>query len=195
MLKKIFFAALLLASSTLYAQDVTFGLRLGPSFTTLGGEEGGVGAKFRVGFHVGGYASFAMSESLSFEPGLQYSNKGAKGSDGGISSVIRNGYLDLPLLLKIKSGKKFYLLAGAQPSFLISPAVVLEQNGNKVVVNGNDVSELWKGFDLAGVVGLGIELGGGMHLQTTYEHGVTNVSEISDSAYNRGIKLTIGKSF
>jgi len=193
--KALFFVLVFLVCSPLYAQDVTFGLRGGPNFATLGGEEGSIGAKFRVGFHIGGYASFAISESLSFEPGLQYSNKGAKGSEGGISSVIRNGYLDLPLLLKIKSGEKFYLLGGVQPSFLISPAIVLEENGNKVVVNGSDVSELWKGFDFAGVIGLGVEVGAGMHIQTTYEHGFSNISEISESVYNRGFKLTVGKSF
>ena len=195
MLKNFLFAVLLLTSSSLFAQNVTFGLRAGPSFTTLGGEDGGDGAKFRVGFHVGGYASFALSETLSFEPGLQYANKGAKGSDGGISSVIRNGYLDIPLLLKIKAAEKFYILAGAQPAFLISPAIIVEENGNKITVNGSDVSGLWKGFDFAGVLGLGVELVAGMHLQTTYEHGFVNISEISDSAYNRGFKLTLGKSF
>ncbi len=193
--KSIFFLLAFFLTLPLFAQDVTFGLRGGPSFTTLGGEDGSVGAKFRVGFHIGGYASFAISESLSFESGLQYANKGANGSDGGVSAVVRNGYLDLPLLLNYRFGERFYGLAGVQPSFLVSPAIVLEENGNKVTVNGKDVADLYKGFDFAGVIGFGVELNAGLHVQTTYEHGVSNISEIADTAYNRGFKLTVGKSF
>jgi hypothetical protein len=196
-MKRILFTALLLlATSSLFAQDAKFGIRLGPSFTTLGGEDGGSDdPKFRIGFHLGVYTSLTISESLSFDAGLQYANKGAKGFDGPSTSIVRNGYLDIPLLLKINSGKKFYLLAGPQPSFMISSAVVLENNGNKLTVNGSEIGDLWKGFDLAGVIGLGIELGPGFHLQTTYEHGFTNISEISEAVYNRGFKLTMGKSF
>jgi hypothetical protein len=191
----LFIALLLLATSSMYAQDAKFGIRLGPSFTTLGGEDGGGDTKFKVGFHLGVYTFLPISESLSFETGLQYANKGAKGFDGPSTSIVRNGYLDVPLLLKFNGGKKFYLLAGAQPSFMISSAVVLENNGNKVTINGSEIGDLWKGFDLAGVIGVGIELGAGFHLQTTYEHGFTNISELSESVYNRGSKLTMGKSF
>ncbi len=109
--------------------------------------------------------------------------------------MIRNGYLDLPLLLKYRFGEMFYGLAGAQPALLISSAVVIEENGNKATVKGNDLGDLYKSFDFAGVVGFGVDLDAGFHVQTTYEHGFSNISEIADEAYNRGFKLTIGKSF
>ncbi len=196
-MKKIFlFTLMLLAASSLYAQNVQFGLRAGPSFTTLGGEDAkNDDLKIRIGFHAGGYASFTLSESLSFDAELQYANKGAKATDGSSSSVLRNGYLDLPLLLKIHTGDMFYLLAGAQPSLMISSAVILDNNGNKVTVNGSEVRELWKDADLAGVIGIGVDLGAGINVQTTYEHGFINISEISGEIYNRGLKLSIGKTF
>jgi hypothetical protein len=198
--KKIFLILMLLASSSLYAQNITFGVKVGPNFTTLGGEgSSGDETKFRIGYHVGGYASFTISESLSFESGIQFASKGAKAIEEPYSSlsssVVRNNYIDLPLLLKFRSGKTFYLLAGAQPSFMISSAVVLGDGKNKVAINGSDIRDLWKGFDFAGVIGLGVEVGAGMYIQTTYEHGFANVSEISESVYNRGFKLTVGKSF
>jgi hypothetical protein len=193
--KSVFFLLAFFSTLPLFAQDVTFGLRGGPSFTTLGGEGSNTEDKFRVGFHVGGYAAFAVSESVGFEAGLQYANKGAKASIAGASTVVRNGYLDLPLLLNYSFGEKFYALAGAQPSFLVSPTLVVEANGDKITVSGDDLGDLYRGFDFAGVIGFGVELSAGMHIQTTYEHGFSNITELPDATYNRGFKLTIGKSF
>ncbi|WP_111672738.1 porin family protein [Algoriphagus litoralis] len=196
MIRNLFIAIFLLASASINAQDVSFGLRGGPSLTTLGGDQGGgEDTKFRLGFHFGGFVSIPVSETLDFDLGLQFANKGAKNSTGNSSSVFRNGYLDLPLLFNIKTGENFYLLAGAQPSFLISSAAVLGDGENKVTVNGSEIRDLWKGVDFAGVLGLGLKLSDKMHIQTTYEHGFANISEISDQVYNRGIKLTLGKTF
>jgi hypothetical protein len=199
MLKNLFLATLLLASSTLQAQDVIFGLRAGPSFSMLGGDGAGLGSKLRIGFHMGGYASFLISESLSFQPGLQFASKGAKPQMPIHSSlypaVRRHSYLDLPLLLKFQSGESLYLLGGAQPSLLISSALVSGAGKNKTVFRVNDVSEFSKGFDFAGVIGLGMDIGSGMHIQATYEHGFTNISKSIFSAFNRSFKLTFGKSF
>ncbi len=196
-MKKIYlFTLMLLVASSLYAQNVQFGLRAGPNFTSLGGEDAkNDDLKIRIGFHAGGYASFTLSESLGFDVGLQYASKGAKATNGSSSSVVRNGYLDLPLLLKIHTGNTFYLLAGAQPSVMISSAVILDNNGNKVTVNGSEIRELWKDADLAGVIGIGVKVGAGINVQTTYEHGFINISEISEEIYNRGLKLSIGKTF
>lgn len=189
----VFIAFLL--SFSLQAQDITFGLRGGPSFTTFGGEEGGDGSEFKVGFHLGGYLNLPLSETLQFEPGIQFATKGSKGTDAGTTTSIRNGYLDIPLLLKYQSAGNFFILAGAQPSFLMSSALIVGNGDNKVTVDGNDTRELWKGTDFAAVVGFGFNLGSQMNIQTTYGHGLSNVSEFSDSVYNRIFKLSIGKNF
>ncbi|MHA7131130.1 porin family protein [Algoriphagus namhaensis] len=196
-MKKIFLIALVsLISASLYAQNVNFGIRGGASFTTLGGEVGELAdSKFRVGFHAGAAATFGISENLDFEAGLQYANKGAKGFDGSSNTVIRKGYLDLPLLLKVTTSDKLFLLFGAQPSFLISSSLRLGDGQNQVIINGQDLEDLWEGFDAAVVIGLGTNLSSDLTLQATYEHGFVNISELSDDIYNRGIKLTLGKNF
>ncbi|GMQ28206.1 porin family protein [Algoriphagus confluentis] len=190
----VFFFALFL-SGTIHAQDLKFGLRGGPSFTTLGGEEGGDDSKFRVGFHLGGFVSLPLSDGIWFEPGIQYANKGAKSTEVGTATTVRNGYLDLPLLFKFQGGEKFYFLAGAQPSFLMSSAIILGDGDNKITIDGSDTRDLWKSSDFAAVVGFGLNLGTQMHLQTTYEHGFANISEISDDVFNRGFKLSVGRTF
>lgn len=201
MTKTIFLAIMLFSALSLQAQDVKFGMRGGPNFTVFGGEGQGYGTKMRIGLHVGGFVSFPISESLSFEPGIQFATKGAKTVTDVISlpplpSVERNSYIDLPLLFNLRTGGKFYFLAGAQPSIRISSAFVYKDGSEYITINrGKFFGDQWKEFDLAGVIGLGIELGQGLHLQTTYEHGFTNVSEIYDSVYNRGFKLTLGKTF
>lgn len=199
-MNKIVFSLLVLLMTTpLVAQDFAFGLRGGPSYTTLGGEGAYIDPKFRFGYHLGGYVSVVISESLYFESGLHFANKGARPKDtfpsGLYPTVRRFGFLDLPLLLKFRSGNSFYLLAGAQPSLMISSSLASGKGKNKFIDRGRQISALWKAYDLAAVIGLGVDLGAAMHLQTTYEHGFIDISEVLNSAFNRGFKLTIGKTF
>ncbi|WP_194774178.1 porin family protein [Pararhodonellum marinum] len=200
-MKKCFVLALLgmfMSSAGLFAQESTFGVRVGPSFTTLGGEEGGDGSKFRIGYHFGVYGNFAVSESFSFEPGLQFASKGASADEGlgpGVTASIRNGYLDIPLLLKFQVAEQFFLFFGPQPSFLLASAFEIKDGNNNITISGSEAKNLWKDFDFAGVVGFGSNFGDGFNIQLSYEHGFANISDISDSFYNRGFKLSLGKSF
>jgi hypothetical protein len=180
----------------LTAQDSNFGFRAGPSFTTLGGDDSD-SFNFTVGYHFGVYLNFPIQDKLSFEPGLQWATKGAGSDFIGLSgdARLRNSYLDLPLLLKFNAGETAYLFIGAQPSILVNATVIVRENGNKVTVDGKDVRDLYEGFDFAGIIGFGFNLGQGMNLQVNYDHGFANISAAGGSSYNRGIKFSLGKTF
>lgn len=175
-----------------YAQE-SFGIRLGPSFTTLGGEYGGDGSKFRLGLHGGVYYNVFFNRNVSFELGLQYATKGANSDEDG-SLTLRNDYLDIPLLLRYHIGNA-YLIGGIQPSVMLSSYIIINDNGNKVTLDGRDVKELWQTLDLPIVIGVGTLLPREFNIQLTYEHGFVNISEVSSQVFNRGLKLSLGKNF
>ena len=176
-----------------FAQQTEFGIRLGPSLTTFGGGDFNF-YEFRFGFHAGAFVGLELSDKLVFEPGIQFARKGAKNSEFGTTIGVRNDYLDFPLLLKLRTGETFYVFVGPQPSFLLSSALVLEEAGNKVTIDGSEIKDLWNGFDFAAVLGFGVNIQKGLGVQLSYEHGLTNISE-GDNLFNRGFKLSFHKSF
>lgn len=182
---------ILIQINTASAQEA-WGIRLGPSFTTLGGLYGGDGSSFRLGAHGGVYYNVFLRRNLSLELGLQYATKGAKNNDGDMT--VRNDYLDIPLLLRFHTGN-VYLIGGIQPAALLSSFIILDHNGNKLTMDGKDVRDLWETVDLPVVVGVGTGLPKGFNLQLTYDYGFINISKVSPKVNNRGFKLSLGKNF
>ncbi|KEO72759.1 porin family protein [Anditalea andensis] len=193
-MQKLFIISIFLIFTNMaYGQQVEFGVRVGPSFTTLGGE-GSDGSEFGIWFHLGGYLSVPISETISFEPGLIYARKGAKGHEMGTNLSIRNDYIDIPLVLKAALSESFFVVFGPQPSFLVGSSIVMDSGGNRVTVDGSDIRSLYRNLDFAGILGLGVNLPLGLGIQATYEHGLVTLME-NESAYNRGIKFSLNKRF
>jgi hypothetical protein len=177
-----------------FAQQAEFGIRLGPSLTTFGGGDANF-YEFRFGFHAGAFVEFELSDQLVFEPGIQFARKGSTSPTiGGGTIMVRNDYLDFPLLLKLRTGKTFFVFVGPQPSFLLNSALVFEDPETKMIIKGSELMDLWKGFDFAAVLGFGVDVQKGLGIQLSYEHGLANVSD-NDNIFNRGFKLTFSKRF
>ena len=74
----------------------------------------------KMGFHLGGFYEFDISEKIKFRPKLVYSQQGNR--DSGSSSIehidYKSEYLNLPLNFKFYD--KTYILAGPQIGFLLS---------------------------------------------------------------------------
>src|SRR5690349_21296578 len=131
----------LIVSSLSYAQEKpSFGLRAGLTSTGMKGEavnnlqnlldytDGMVTTSNRAGFFAGAYASIPLSEIISVEPALYYSQKGyqmrgelnLKGADFlGASATARlnTQYIDMPVMLKANFNG-LQVFAGPQVSYL-----------------------------------------------------------------------------
>jgi len=185
-----------LFTSSLNAQDTRFGLRVGPSFTTIDREFIDRNS-YIVGYHAGGYVNIRISENMSIEPGLQWATKGSPILFIGppINVRHRNSYLDIPLLLKLDASKSVFFLIGAQPSFLLNSAMIIRVDEGKTVDKSKSIKDLYNDFDFAGIIGLGFNLGLGINIQLNYEHGLANISAVGGSNFNRGFKFSLGKTF
>ena len=74
----------------------------------------------KMGFHLGGFYEFNLTEKIKFKPKLVYSQQGNR--DGESSSIehidYKSNYLNIPLNFKFYEST--YILVGPQIGFLIS---------------------------------------------------------------------------
>ncbi len=221
MKKKILLILCLSASLFSVAQQKTsFGIKAGLLSSEMKGDavnnlkdllsftDGMVTSKGRTGFFAGVNAEIPIAASLSLEPGIYYSQKGyelngelnIKGLEflgANAKAQLQSQYIDLPLLLKFKSGA-LQLFAGPQLSYLTkadlrTTAGVLGVNLlNKTL----DATSQFNRWDAALTGGIGFQVSKGIDISASYDYGLMKVDAGSTvDSYNRGIKLGLGIRF
>ena len=158
-MKKLLLSIITLSSiSFLSAQEIKFGAKAGLNLSTVkyevpevslngfdaAGEE--QDNQFKVGFHVGGFAEFVISDQFSFQPELLFSLQGSKLErndieeqnffDGSSIRTVANtttdlttSYINIPLMAKYYVSEKLFLVAGPQVGFLVGAKSKSEGTG------------------------------------------------------------------
>lgn len=162
-----------------------FGLRAGYSAANFSDTN----FKAKAGFHVGAYYLIG-SGFFTVEPGLQYSQKGYQGTEVGTGKPVDEllGYIDIPVLLRMKLLPAINIFAGPQASVLASSEYQL---GDETF----DSSEAIKGYDLAGVVGIQIKLPLKINVQANYDFGLTSLNYYDTDVKNQVFKVSLGYTF
>ncbi len=182
-MRKILFVFFLAGMvSTANAQ---FGVRAG--FNSANFSDTDFSAK--SGFHLGAYYTIG-SEFISFEPGLQYSQKGYQGTEvsTGRSVDEKLGYIDIPVLVRLNLIPMFNIFVGPQASLLLSSEYKL---GDDTF----DSSEAIRGYDLGGIVGAQVKLPLGFNAQASYDFGLTSLNYYDANVKNQVFKISLGYTF
>jgi hypothetical protein len=211
----------------LYAQaQVTFGLKAGFSAANMSSKyEGDSGIASRKAdtktipaFHGGVIVDIALDDQLSLQPGLFFSQKGAKlkstidlGSPSaiGVTSTTRLNYLELPVNLlykhQIGSGKLFagfgpYIAYGISGKFKVKTDNNLVDEDVKVKFkNSSEISakEVYvKPFDAGANFTAGYELKMGLLFSVNYSLGLTNTSPYNkENEKNHYFGVSVGYLF
>lgn len=112
-------ATITILSNAQVTDKTTFGIRAGVNFQNINGKNL-TGDKLEndliVGYHIGVNAEIPMAPDFYLQPGLLFSTKGAKSTEGSVDANINIGYIELPinLLYKPVLGNG-HLLAGFGP--------------------------------------------------------------------------------
>jgi hypothetical protein len=111
---------ILLTSHSLTAQT-TVGLTGGVSFANVTAKGGGVSisAKTKTGFTAGLFIDFPLSSNFSFQPALNFVQKGSKSSDETYSEKTNFNYFEVPLNF-VYNNSGFFVGAGPSISFGVS---------------------------------------------------------------------------
>lgn len=157
-------------------RHIDYGVRFGPSFTTLTSVETldptAAAAAFEPTLNFGGFATIELTESLSFQPEILFAAKGHRIRDkdaqpittaaGDIKfpaadRVILVRYLEVPLLLRLskRTHENTSLYAVAGPAFALRRNAVIRE----VVDSGRreDIVNLVNSSDLSYIAGGGVQ--------------------------------------
>ncbi len=155
---------------------IQYGVRFGPSFTTLTSVEAfdntAAPAAFEPTLNFGGFVTIALTESLSFQPEVLFASKGQRIRDKDAPPITTPGgelelppadrvvlvrYLEFPLLLRMSKrtheNTSLYAIGGL--AFALRRNAVIRE----VIDSGRheDISELVSGTDVSYLFGAGLQ--------------------------------------
>lgn len=170
--------------------------------------DGYISTSNRTGFFAGANIAVPLTNNISIEPGLYYSQKGyalkgemnIKGLEflgANAKASLNTQYIDLPVLVKASLGG-FQLFGGPQLSYLAKADLRTTAGalGFNLYDNKFDATDELNKWDAGLVGGLGYQLSNGMNISASYEHGLSKVDANKRfESYNRSFKIGVGFSF
>ena len=221
MKKQIFLlASILIATITMAQVKPSFGIRGGLSSAGMRGDavnslknlldytQGKVTTNSRTGYFAGGYTTIPLSNVVSVEPAVYYTQKGyeMKGAlalknmeflNANAKARLDAHYIDVPLLLKANING-LELFAGPQVSYLAqadlrTTAGVL---GINLLNKKMDATEQFNRWDAGITGGVGYQFANGFNVRAAYDHGLSRADANKNfNSYNRSFKVGVGFSF
>ena len=217
----IFIFTLLISNAMAQSGEMgktTFAILGGVNFQNLNGEDNS-GDKLEndliVGYHFGVNTQIPVAPEFYFQPGLQFSTKGAKNKVSAITNTFKLSYVELPLnfVYKAQLGTGYFML-GLGPYVAYGVGGKAKYEGGSVsaesdikfkneVVSGDPATTTYfKPFDAGGNIFFGYEIAGGLFLQLNAQLGMINIRPDSylnpddDSTIkNTGYGLSLGYRF
>ena len=181
-MKKIILTAVAVcAFSFANAQDTKFGAKVALNIATLTGDVGD--ASSLVGFQIGAFAEFKISQKFAIQPELMYSTQGASSDSGG---DLKLDYINIPVMAKYYVAKSFSLEAGPQIGFLVSAKA-----------DGEDVKDFVKSTDFSFNLGAGYDFTEKLSAGLRYNFGLSNIDDTDsgDSVKNGVFSVSLGYKF
>ena len=169
---KFFFFLLILVLFTTksFSQGVDLGIKVGANFASLTDD-----VETRTGLNFGAFATIKFSDKIALQGDLLYSQQCAELLNIG---KVDLDYINVPVVLKYYLVKKLNIQAGPQFGFL---------------VNDDDLNT--ESMDIAGVVGLGLDLPLGIRIDGRYNFGLTEIFPDVSGLKNNVFSLSVGWSF
>ena len=191
-LSVFFIAVYCTLSATAFCQKTSFGIIGGVSLANmrLKSESISVSGDSKIGFTAGVFADVALSENFSFQPALNYVQKGSKNeiSDMNYESKVTLSYIELPLNLVYKPEMqklRFFVGVGPSIAYALSGKEKEKENGVSNTYtykfgNNPDEHDL-KALDFGANFLTGIETPGGFLVALNYNLGLSNLAPGSSS--------------
>ena len=201
--------------------QITYGVQAGATIANWKGDalqslnnvvdlsNGFITTKSKTGFTVGGYVNIPVSDKISFEPGLQYAQKGytmqgnlkidaLKFLGVNASAKVEAHYIDVPLVLKAEVAKGLSIYAGPQLSYLVKNNLHLNAGvlGISLYNNKIDITDNFNRLDMGIAGGIGYKFDNGFNIKAGYDYGLSKLDKNDNfKAYNRVAKISVGFSF
>ena len=173
MKKSIVFAALLFAGTASFAQHFELGVKAGTNISNFNGASNSdqLKAKTLIGFHGGAFVSLFVGNVFAIQPEVLFSTQGAKIEQTGANKTdYKINYINVPVMLKLRSPGGFYVEAGPQIGFKTSETFY---------GTGGDFARSTD-FSIAG--GLGYHSPIGLGIGARYTAGISKLGVVNSSS-------------
>ena len=166
-------SSILLLALYSYAQGISGGVKAGLNISNQNVDWNGssIDTNAKVGVHLGGYLVVMLAEKIGIQPEILFSMQGAKYPDYDGKTMFN--YLIVPILARYTINEMFSVHAGPQFGFLLTAKS--EDNGDKL-----DRKDEFKGTDIGGAIGVGVEFPSGLNCGGRYVIGFSQISKDVD---------------
>lgn len=186
-------------------RGVHFGVMGAGVFSKIGGEAvQGEEISTRVGFALGGFATIGMGRNLAIEPGILFTQKGAKSVDGTTSSKLQLSYVEVPVLVKLRfpgaSGGMVVPHVYAGPYLGFKAGCRLSSTNGSVSVSAGCEDQPFdvriKSTDFGATLGAGVDVGRAI-IDVRYDLGLSKIGgdPVDSDLKNRSFYLLVGWTF
>lgn len=216
----LLFASFAISAITFAQSKPSFGISGGVTSSNMKGDavnslqnlidytNGAITTSSHTGFFAGVNAAIPVSELVSVQPGLYYSQKGydmqgdlnIKGADFlGINgkAKLTSSYIDIPVLLKLNFNG-LQVFAGPQVSYLAKADLKTTAGvlGFNVLNKTMDATNQFNRWDAGVTGGIGYQFTNGFNVFASYDHGLSKVDANQNvDSYNRSFKVGAGFRF
>lgn len=192
----ILVAAAMLCSVATFAQT-TFGAKLGMNVANKkdSGDGLSLNGTSKVGLNLGVFAELQLSDQLSVQPELNFSQMGSKISDGADSYKFNFNTIAIPVLAKYKIAD-LALIAGPQLSFVASAKEVWSISG--MGSETTDVKGDYKGTEFSAIFGAEYSFADKFVAGARYQAGLTDINKVAEPGFKTtgsAFTLSIGYKF
>jgi hypothetical protein len=204
-MKKIFSLVMITCMFTInaMAQKTTIGFNAGSTLSTYKVKVDNTSSTSdsKFGFSAGMVVDVPISKIVSFQPALEFTQKGGKENLQGYKFTTNLNYIEMPLniLFKTNSSKtRFYIGAGPSLAIGLSGKMKFEGDGQSEDADikfGTGDNDDLKGLDIGANILAGCQFKGGALLSLTYNLGMSNLiidGDKNNSYKNNYFGLRIG---
>lgn len=189
-MKKLTLIALLVTSTTMvFAQAPKFGFKAGVNLNNVSSNDEELNEELagRTSIHLGVITDFKMSKSLSFQPQLLFSGRGAKVAHEDHSDVYAFNSIEIPLNFTYRKNAAKGVFLGVGPSLGYNlSGKVIEDYDSEDIEFGSAEGEI-KRFDLGLNAILGYQFSNKYFVSTNYSSGLSNWTNNSNVSWKNNI--------
>ena len=169
MKRMIIIPFILLIAGFVSAQTFQFGPKAGVNISNISNSN--YQNNTLVGFHVGGFLSFALGKSFAIQPEVLFSTQGTKIDDANTAiKEFKANYLNIPVLAQLRMPGGLYLETGPQAGILVTAET-----------DGQTVKNLYQSLDWSWAFGLGFRSKIGLGLGARYNLGLNKVNNSNNT--------------
>lgn len=165
----LIFSSLFLLFTFSYAQ-VNIGVKAGLNVANVSGIE--VDKSARLGIHGGLLAEVGISKKVFFRPEALFSVKGYRyySTDLDDKDTISYNYISVPLIIGFRPAENLAILLGPEFNFMTSAKIKFDES--------NDISNLFKKFDIAADLGIAYYFTRNFGAELRYSHSFGYLMEL-----------------